>query len=104
MESQKRIIGTPFEPGNPGKPKGAVNKVNRMVKDFVSDVFNALQDEDEAKRKKADLKSWAMENPKDFYNIAAKLIPVQMQHEGSLVINWHEELTDEADSKTEPSA
>lgn len=75
-------MGVKFKEGNPGKPKGAVNKVNKLVKDVVADVFEALQTDPKAKQCKADLKSWAMENPKDFYQIAAKLIPVQMQHSG----------------------
>lgn len=104
METQKRIIGKPFEPGNPGKPVGAVNKVNKLVKDFVADVFNSLQEDQEAIDKRADLKSWAQDNPKDFYTIAAKLIPVQMQHSGEMVVNWQEQKTYEAKPETNEGA
>lgn len=75
-----------FQKGNPGKPKGAVTKVNKLVKDFVADVFDTLQNDPEAKEKKADLLNWAKENPKDFYTIAAKLIPLQMEHSGKVAM------------------
>lgn len=90
MESQKKVVGKPFEPGNPGKPKGAVTKTNKLVKDFVAEVFETLQNSDEAKQKKADLLGWAQDNPKDFYTIAAKLIPLQMDIAGKVV---HEHIT-----------
>lgn len=62
-----------FEVGNPGKPKGAVNKSTRVVKEVFADVFSDLQED-----KKANLKEWAKENPTEFYKLASKLIPVQL--------------------------
>lgn len=76
--------GKPFTKGNPGKPVGAVNKVNKQIKEVFSDVFDYLQTDPDAKKKKADLKQWAKENPKDFYLIASKLFPIQMQHSGEI--------------------
>lgn len=94
------MIGKPFKKGNKGKPKGAVNKTNRLVKEVVSEVFNDLQKDANAKY---NLKNWAKANPKEFYIIAAKLIPVQMEHTGDLVVNWHEELTYETEPQTDKS-
>lgn len=82
---------TQFKKGEGGRKKGATNKANRLVKDVVSDVFNHLQIDPKAKKKRADLKSWSQDHPRDFYTIAAKLIPVQMQMSGDLGINWKEE-------------
>jgi hypothetical protein len=63
-----------FEKGHPGyKPKGATNKITRTVKELVLDVFNQIQD-----HPTANLKSFAETNPKDFYIIAAKLIPAEI--------------------------
>lgn len=64
-----------FDKGNPGKPKGAVNKVTKTVKEAVSIVFNKLQSEPDGK---SDLESWARQRPSDFYQVAAKLIPTEV--------------------------
>jgi hypothetical protein len=66
-----------FKKGNPGKPFGAVNKINKTVKQTVLEVFNLLQDDP-----KHNLAQFAETYPRDFYAIAAKLIPTEVQ--GSL--------------------
>lgn len=63
-----------FKGGNPGKPKGAVSHLTRTVKETVLAVFNELQ-ADPAH----DLASFAKKNPRDFYAIAAKLIPTEVK-------------------------
>lgn len=70
---EKKQIGKPFKPGNKGKPKGAKNKLTKTVKQSVLDVFNKLQDDP-----KANLEAFAKKYPRDFYNIAAKLIPTEV--------------------------
>ena len=67
------MVGTPFPQGNPGRPKGAVNKSTKLVKDIFADVFTSLQ-----KHRTANLKKWAVKNPTEFYKLAAKLIPIQV--------------------------
>lgn len=62
-----------FQKGNSGKPKGAKNKITRTVKEAVLDVFNKLQDDP-----KANLFEWGKKNPGMFYQIAAKLIPTEV--------------------------
>lgn len=62
-----------FTPGNPGKPKGAVNKTTKQVKEVFAEVFAKLQS-----HKTAKLEKWAAENPTEFYKLAAKLIPIQV--------------------------
>lgn len=77
MGSQKKkVIGRPFQKGNPGKPKGAdmhLTRKMRTVKETVLNVFNELQEDAEH-----NLKAFAKENPRDFYQIAAKLIPTEL--------------------------
>lgn len=63
-----------FQKGNPGKPKGAVSHLTKTVKETVLEVFNQLQ-ADPAH----DLASFAKKNPRDFYAIAAKLIPTELK-------------------------
>lgn len=57
----------------PGRPKGAINHLTRTVRETVLNVFNELQ-----KDKEANLKSWAINEPTEFYKIASKLIPTEI--------------------------
>lgn len=59
--------------GRARKPKGATNKLTRTVKECVLDAFNDLQ-----KDPKVKLSKWGKENPTEFYKIAAKLIPTEV--------------------------
>lgn len=68
----------PFESGvsgNPsGRPVGAKDKLTKTVKETVLAVFNDLQDDP-----KNNLTAFAVKYPRDFYNIAAKLIPMDLK-------------------------
>jgi hypothetical protein len=65
--------GKPFSKGNTGRPKGAVNKTTKTVKEVVLAAFNDLQGDP-----KNNILQFAKENPKEFYQIAAKLIPTEI--------------------------
>lgn len=69
----KRGVGTPFKPGNSGRPKGIQNKLTRTVKETVLSVFNDLQSDP-----KNNLIKFAKTYPRDFYQIAARLIPTEI--------------------------
>ena len=56
-----------------GRKKGTPNKLTKTVRETVLGVFNDLQE-----HPKANLQKWAEENPKEFYQIAAKLIPTEI--------------------------
>jgi hypothetical protein len=58
---------------NKGKPKGAKNHITKTVKETVLAAFIDLQ-----KDPKANILMWGKSNPKDFYIIAAKLIPTEV--------------------------
>lgn len=62
-----------FQKGNPGRPKGTQNKLTRTVRDTVLAAFNELQDDP-----KANIVAWAKKQPGLFYQIAAKLIPTEI--------------------------
>lgn len=71
----------PFKKGKPftgGRKKGSVNKITKTVKETVLAVFNDLQDDAQN-----NLMAFAKENPKEFYQIAAKLIPTEMSQIGA---------------------
>ena len=65
-----------------GRPKGSVNKLTKTVKERVLEVFNELQEDSEA-----NLLSWAKTEPTEFYKIAAKLIPsdINAKIEGKII-------------------
>lgn len=76
------------ESGNPnGRTPGAPNKLTRTVKEAVLAVFNELQNDP-----KHSLEAFAKKHPRDFYNIAAKLIPTEVT--GSLGMVIDVEITD----------
>lgn len=62
-----------FEIGNKEGTKRGPNKLTRTVKGTVLDVFNELQESEEH-----NLKKFAENHPKEFYIIAAKLIPTEL--------------------------
>ena len=71
---KKRGVGRPFVKGEAkGRPKGAVNHLTKTVRETVLAVFNDLQLDP-----KHDLKAFAKESPRDFYQIAARLIPTEI--------------------------
>lgn len=69
-------------PKNAGRKEGSVNVLTKTVKDRVLDVFNELQEDP-----KANLLSWAKKEPTEFYKIAAKLIPadINAKVEGKII-------------------
>lgn len=65
-----------FEKGKPktgGRKKGEPNKLTKTVKDTVLAAFNELQLDP-----KANIVDWGKKNPGLFYQIAAKLIPTEV--------------------------
>lgn len=64
---------TQFKKGNAGKPKGAKSHYSKSVKETVLSVFNDLQSDP-----KNNLKKFAQTYPREFYAIAAKLIPTEI--------------------------
>ena len=69
-------------PENAGRKEGSVNKLTKTVKERVLDVFNQLQDEPNV-----NLFDWAKTEPTEFYKIAAKLIPsdINAKVEGKVI-------------------
>jgi hypothetical protein len=74
-----------FTIGNDGRPKGATNKLTKTVKETVLAVFNEIQHDPKVK-----LSAFAKQYPRDFYQIAAKLIPTEVQGTIDATLNWNE--------------
>lgn len=59
-----------------GRPIGAVNKLTTSMKDCTQQTLEWLQTQP-----RSNMREWAKENPTEFYRIAAKLIPTQLNAE-----------------------
>jgi len=59
-----------------GRPKGAPNKTTVAMKEAITSVYSDLQSE--TGREHGHFMDWAMANPTEFYKIAAKLLPMQV--------------------------
>jgi hypothetical protein len=68
-------------PVKAGRTKGTPNKLTRTVKECVLEAFNKLQE-----HPTSNILAWAEKNPKDFYQVAAKLIPTELNGQVDTVI------------------
>ncbi len=62
-----------FSEGNPGRPKGAQNRLTKTVRETFAEVFNKIQSDPQIK-----LEAFAKKFPREFYAIASKLIPTEI--------------------------
>ena len=76
---------TSFKKGEGGRPAGIPNKLTTTVKETVLAVFNELQEDPEVK-----LSAWAKKEPTEFYRIAAKLIPTEVNAKVTQMPNIYE--------------
>lgn len=66
-------MGNHFAKGNPGKPKGAVNKLTRDAKQAFQYAFDEIGGAEK-------LAAWARKNTTEFYKLFARMIPVDNRH------------------------
>jgi hypothetical protein len=58
-----------------GRKKGSQNKLTISVRQAFKEAFDYLQEDN---KNPAHLKNWGAANPKEFYQIAQKLIPTEI--------------------------
>jgi hypothetical protein len=63
-------------PVSPGRPKGVPNKLSGIAKDNIAEVFDRIGGVEE-------MALWASDNQTAFYNIYAKLLPIQVNGAGA---------------------
>jgi hypothetical protein len=85
-----------FEKGNKAASGRGPNKITKTVKETVLAVFMEIQGDP-----KVNLSAFAKEYPKEFYNIAAKLIPTEVQATVEASLTWNETKIYEANEKTD---
>jgi hypothetical protein len=94
--SDGRKIGENRGNAGKGRPKGAVNKTTALMKEAISAVYADLQakqqEESGEDNPNAHFLQWAIDNATEFYKLAAKLLPLQIN--GDLNISSHEQALD----------
>lgn len=71
------------KPGTPktgGRAPGTPNKTTALMKNAMMAVYEQLQTD--AGGDHSHFKSWAADNPTEFYKLASKLLPIQAEHSG----------------------
>jgi len=76
------IVGKFTKENRSAVPARGPGKLNKTVKETVLAVFNDLQSDP-----KVNLKAWAKGEPTEFYRIAAKLIPTEIQAKVAVTAN-----------------
>ncbi len=71
----------PFTEGNTagkGRPPGSTNKLTTSFKELVRKTYEALEKKGEEADSQLGMLKWAEKNPGEFYKIASKLIPTEL--------------------------
>ena len=63
----------------PGRPRGSPNRATVQMRNAISAVFEDLQASHEGPGEYPHFLAWAKENPTDFYRIAARQLPLQIE-------------------------
>lgn len=80
----------------PGRGEG---KLKKTVRETFTKVFNDLQTDPYC-----NLLAFAKKHPRDFYQISAKLIPLEINASVAATVTWNETKTYEAEQKADKSA
>jgi hypothetical protein len=75
---------TPRGRPGPGRPKGAPNKTTIVMKEAIAAVFEDLQVRHKGEGRFPHFLAWAEANPTEFYRIAARQLPVQVEAGGAI--------------------
>ncbi len=62
-----------------GRTKGSTNKITKSFKELLHATYQALES-----TPGKSMKEWALNNQTEFYRIASKLIPTELQHSGEI--------------------
>lgn len=80
MAEEKAVVkrGRPFKKGEGGRKPGSVNLITKTVKEGVLAQFCDMQSNPDNPAYKFRLDKFAARYPRDFYAMAAKLIPTEI--------------------------
>ena len=68
-----------------GRPKGALNKTTIVMKEAIAAVFEDLQVAHGGKGRYPHFFAWADGNPTEFYKMAARRMPVEVESAGQAI-------------------
>ena len=74
-ETGRFLLGRP----GPGRPRGSPNKSTIAMRTAIAAVFEDLQASVEGDGRYPHFLAWAKENPTEFYRIAARQLPLQIE-------------------------
>ena len=69
----------------PGRPKGSANQTTIAMRNAIATVFEDLQTTHKGEGRYPHFFAWAKANPTDFYRMAARQLPVQVESEGPTI-------------------
>ncbi len=76
---------TEGDPRWPGRPRGSPNRMTIAMRHAISAVFEDLQEGHEGRGEYPHFLAWAKENPTEFYRIAARQLPLQIEATGRAI-------------------
>ena len=77
-----RALAPMFTPGGrpgPGRPRGRSNRTTTAMKEAIAAVFQDLQATHEGEGEYPHFFEWAKGHPTEFYRMAARLLPLQVE-------------------------
>src|SRR5688500_16353273 len=83
-----RFRATARTEGDPrwrGRPRGSPNKTTVVLRTAIAAVFEDLQEGHKGKGAYPHFLAWAKENPTEFYRIAARQLPLQVEATGRAI-------------------
>lgn len=87
----QRIIGRPFQPGNPGRPKGSRNKLGES---FITELYEDFQEHGPSV-----IKAVREEKPDQYLKVIASVLPKELDV-GERLGNILEDILDRVDGRT----
>ena len=88
--AEKTQIGTPFEKGNPGRPKGTPNKFTNLKQAFL-DVFEKIENESKENSEVKSFYQWVLKNDRNrgtFYQLISKMLPSNVTVDGDMNLTY----------------
>jgi hypothetical protein len=83
-----RFRATAITEGDPrwaGRPRGSANRTTVVMRSAISAVFEDLQALGSGPGEYPHFLAWAQENPTEFYRIAARQLPLQVEATGRAI-------------------
>jgi hypothetical protein len=78
-DEPREDVTAPVKRRSPGRPRGKPNNSTILMRTAISAVFEDLQARHEGDGRYPHFLAWAEENPTEFYKLAARRLPIQIE-------------------------